>query len=375
MLVKSFTRLLDVNPGFRTQNLLTMQVSLPSSKYRDDHQIRTFYQQALEKVEGLPGVQAGATVSGLPLSGSVSSGFFGIEGRSVAPGEQGPHTDFRAVSNEYLQVMGIPLRRGRYFSDHDAPETQNVVIIDDTLARRYWPDEDPIGKRVSFNSGANGQPVWREIVGVVGAIKHKALDADYRGALYSPQIQIGGGARRYLVARAASDPMALVSAVRAAIQSVDKDQPIYQVRTMDEWVADSVAQKRFSTLLLGLFAAVAMILAAVGLYGVMSYAVTQRTHEIGVRMALGAQRRDVLNLVVGQGMLMALVGVAIGLGAAFAMAKLISGFSNLLFGVKATDTTIFVVIPLALAGVAFVACYLPARRATKVEPLTAFRHE
>ncbi|MGH9939565.1 MAG: ABC transporter permease [Blastocatellia bacterium] len=375
LLVKSFTRLLDVNPGFQTQNLLTMRVALPGSKYRDVHQIRAFYQQALDKVKALPGMQAAATVSSLPLSGAVSSGFFGIEGRSVAPGEQGPHTDFRWVSNEYLQMMGIPLRRGRYFTDHDTPETLNVVIIDDTLARRYWPNEDPVGKRVSFGRDPNGQPIWREIVGVVGAIKHKALDADYRGTLYAPQIQVGGGAGRYLVARAASDPMALVSAVRAAIQSVDKDQPIFQVRTMDEWVAESVAQKRFSTLLLGLFAAVAMLLAAVGLYGVMSYGVTQRTHEIGLRMALGAQRRDVLKLVVGQGMLMALGGVAIGLGAAFAMAKLISGFSSLLFGVKATDATIFVVIPLSLIGVAFVACYLPARRATKVDPMVALRRE
>ncbi|HEY6403392.1 MAG TPA: FtsX-like permease family protein, partial [Blastocatellia bacterium] len=276
---------------------------------------------------------------------------------------------------EYLQLMGIPLRKGRYFGDHDRPESLNVVIVDDTLARRYWPDENPVGKQISFNGGANDQPVWREIIGIVGSIKHKALDADYRGTLYVPQIQVEGGASRYLVARAASDPMSLVSAVRAAIQSVDKDQPVYQVRTMDEWVARSVAQKRFSTLLFGLFAAVAMILAAVGLYGVMSYTVTQRKHEIGVRMALGAHRRDVLKLVVGQGMLMTLSGVAIGLGAAFAMAKLISGFSNLLFGVKATDTTIFVAIPLLLIGVAFVACYLPARRATQIEPLVALRHD
>jgi putative ABC transport system permease protein len=375
LLVKSFGRLLDVDPGFRTQNLLTMQISLPRSRYRDDHQIRAFYQQALEKVKALPGVQAAATVSSLPLSGSFWSGFFGIEGRSVAPGEQGPHSDKRAVSNEYLQMMGIPLRRGRYFTDHDMPEALNVAIIDETLARRYWPNEDPIGKRVSINNGANGQPIWREIVGVVGAIKHKALDADYRGTLYFPQIQVGGWAERYLVARTASDPLSLVSAVRGAIQSVDKDQPIYLVRTMDEWVAESMAQKRFSTLLLGLFAAVAMILAAVGLYGVMSYAVTQRAHEIGVRMALGAQRRDVIKLVVRQGMLMALGGVAIGLGAAFAMAKLISGFSILLFGVKATDTTIFLAIPLLLICVALVACYLPARRATRVEPLVALRHE
>jgi putative ABC transport system permease protein len=371
LLIKSFTRLLDVDPGFRSQNLLTMHIALPRSKYRDDHQSGAFYQQALEKVKALPGVQAAATVSSLPLSGSFWSGFFDIEGRAAPPGEQAPHADKRAVSHEYLQMMGIPLRRGRYFSEHDAPETPKAVIVDDVLARHYWPNEDPIGKRISFDSDRNGQPVWREIVGVAGAIKHKALDADSRGALYFPQLQVGGGAERYLVARTASAPLALVAAVRAAIQAVDKDQPIYLVKTMDEWVAESVAQKRFSTLLLGLFAAVAMILAAVGLYSVMSYAVSQRTHEIGVRLALGAQRRDVIKLVVRQGLALTLIGVALGVAAALALTRVLQ---NLLYGVSATDLATFAAVVLLLAFVALLACWIPARRATKVDPLVALRH-
>jgi putative ABC transport system permease protein len=324
----------------------------------------------VEKVKSLPGVRAAGAVSDLPLSGSAWSGTFGIDGRSAPPGEQMPHADLRSVSHEYLQMMGIHLGSGRYFTDHDTPETQNVVIIDDTLARRYWPNEDPIGKRIAFNNDSNGRTVWREIVGVVGAIKHKGLDADSRGTLYFLHNQLPWRSRMYMVARTDSGPMNLVSAVRAAILSVDKDQPVYQVKTMDEWVAESMAQKRFSMLLLSLFATVALLLAAVGLYGVMSYAVTQRTHEIGVRMALGAQARDVLRLVVIQGMKLALIGVGAGLTGALALTRLLN---TLLFGVSATDPLTFVVIPALLASVTLLACYMPARRAAKVDPLVALR--
>ena len=371
LLIKSFALMLDVNPGFRTQNLLTLQVTLPDNKYSED-QKRVFYLQALEKVKALPGVQAAGAVSDLPLSGSAWSGTFGIDGRSLAPGEQMPHADLRSVSHDYLQMMGIPLRTGRYFTDHDTPETLNVIIIDDTLARRYWPNEDPIGKRVAFNNDSDGRSVWREIVGVVGAIKHKALDADSRGTLYFLHSQLPWRSRMNLVARSASDPMSLVSAVRKAIQSVDKDQPIYKVKTMDEWVTESMAQKRFSMLLLGLFAMVALLLAAVGLYGVMSYAVTRRTHEIGVRIALGAQALDVLRLVVRQGMTLALIGASAGLGGALALTRLLK---TLLFGVSATDPLTFTAVPALLAGVALLACWIPARRATTVDPMITLRSE
>jgi putative ABC transport system permease protein len=375
LMVKSFVRLLDVNPGFQAESLLTMRVSLAGQRYSDAQAVKDFYQQALEKVKALPGVKAAGAVSSLPLSGSISSGFFGIDGRQLAPGEQAPHADFRAISHDYVQTMGIPLIKGRLFNERDAADTPQVVIIDEALARRYWPQEDPLGKRVTFNRDASGQQVWREVVGVIGAIKHKALNADYRGALYFPQNQLVWGGSKYLVVRTAAEPMSLVSAVRAAIRSVDKDQPVYRSITMENLIAESVAQNRFSMLLLGLFAAAALILAAVGLYGVMSYSVTQRTHEIGVRIALGAERRDVMKLVVGQGMVMALGGVVIGLGAAFALAKLISSFSGLLYGVSPTDQTIFIAVPLLLGGVALLASYLPARRAMKVDPMVALRYE
>ena len=373
LMVKSFIRLIEVDPGFQTQNLLTMQVALAGDKYRDPQAVKAFYQQALEKVKAVPGVKAVGAISALPLSGMVSGGFFAIEGRQIA--QQIPHADNRSVSHEYLQMMGIPLIRGRLLSERDTIDTPNVVIIDETLARRYWPNEDPLGQRVAFNRDPNGQQVWREVVGVVGAIKHKALDADHRGAFYFPQNQLVWGGSKYLVVRTATEPMSLVAAVRAAVRTVDKEQSVYGEKTMETVVAESVAQRRFSMLLLGLFAVVALILAAVGLYGVMSYAVTQCTHEIGVRMALGAQSRDVLKLVVGQGMVMAVSGIAIGLGAAFALAKLLSSFSGLLFGVSPTDQTIFVIVPLLLTLVALAASYIPAYRATKVDPMVALRYE
>ncbi|MFY9611319.1 MAG: ABC transporter permease [Blastocatellia bacterium] len=374
LMIKSFVRLLQVNPGFDTENVLTMRLTLPSNKYRDAQQVSGFYREVLEEVKRLPGVQAAATVSSLPFSGSVSSGFFGIEGAQVDTGEQVPHADFRAVSSDYVEAMRIPLLKGRQFSERDTAGASNVAIIDDALARRYWPDQDPIGKRVTFNRDNNVQ-VFREIVGVVAPVKHKALDADYRGAIYFPQDQLIWGGTKYLAIRTLSEPTGLVSAVRTAVQSVDKDQPIYQVATMEELVSESVAQRRSFMFLLGGFGAFALILAAVGLYGVLSYMVTQRTPEIGVRMALGAQRRDVLELVVGQGMVMVGGGIVVGVTAGFVLAKLLTSFSSLLFDVRMTDPTVFVGVPLLLASVALLASYIPARRATKVDPMVALRYE
>ncbi|HEV2913882.1 MAG TPA: ABC transporter permease [Pyrinomonadaceae bacterium] len=370
LMVKSFSRLSHVDPGFQPQNLLTMQVALPVTKYKEDKQIGDFFRQALEKIKSLPGVQSEGAVSQLPLSGSVASGFFTIEGQE-ASGEQRPHTDLRASSPEYLQTMGIPLLKGRYFNERDTDSSPNVAIIDETLARRYWPGADPVGRRISYNR-RDGKPVWREIVGVVGAIKHKALDADYRGQLYFPHPQNPWSNMSLVVRSNTADPASLTAAVRSAIQAVDKDQPVYRVMTMETMVAESVAQHRFSMFLLTLFAVVAVALAVVGLYGVMSYGVSQRTHEIGIRMALGAQARDVLRMVVGQGFVLALLGVGAGLLGALALTRVMS---SLLFGVSATDPFMFVSVPLILAGVALLACYLPARRATKVDPMVALRYE
>ncbi|MFP5264634.1 MAG: ABC transporter permease [Blastocatellia bacterium] len=371
LMIKSFMRLLDVDPGFRTQNVLTMQLALPGTKYREAHQVRAFYQQALEQIKALPGVESAAAISNLPLSGSISSGSFQIEGRPpIAPGEATPHSDRRVVTQDYFQAMAIPLMRGRYFTDQDSADSKPVVIIDETMARIYWPDEDPIGKRLSWSSN-NGNPVWAEIVGLVGAVKHLGLDAAVRGQLYMPHNQRPSSAM-YMVIRTSARPEGVAGAVKSAIQIVDKDQPVYNIKTMEEYLSGSVAKSRLTLLLFGIFGAVALILAAVGLYGVMSYSVTQRTHEIGIRMALGAKQTDVLRLVVGDGMLLTAVGVGAGLAAALALTRLMS---SLLYGVNATDSVTFVVISLVLTGVALVACYIPARRASKVDPMVALRYE
>jgi predicted permease len=371
LMVKSFARLVQVDPGFQTKNILTMQVSLPFVENRKPPEVSAFYRQVVERVRNLPGTESVSTVSILPLSGGVNSGFFAIEGRDVAEGEQQPHSDRRSIGTDYFQTISIPLLKGRYFSAQDGPESPNAVIIDDTLARKYWPGEEPVGKRISYNRDPKGERIWREVVGVVGAIKHRALDADYRGTLYSPHNQVSNSSM-FLVVRSASDPAAMTSAVRGAVQSVDKDVPIYRINTMEKLISESVASKRFSMLLLGIFAAVALVLAAIGLYGVMSYGVSQRTHEIGIRMALGAQARDVLRMVVRQGMVLAIIGMGLGLIGAFALTRVMQ---RLLFNVSATDPLTFIIVPLVLAAIAVLACYIPARRATRVDPMVALRYE
>jgi len=370
LVTKSFIKLQQVDPGFRPQNILAMQLTLPSYKYPEPAQILAFEQQALEQIKALPGVQSVGATSVLPMSGSGSSGSFRIEGRTVEPGQQPPHGDRWSVSSDYLQTMSIPLVKGRYFSDRDAPDAPGVAIIDETMARKYWPGEDPVGKRITFG-GDPDNPRWREIVGIVGYVKTKGLEGESRVQYYLPLAQrpVSG---TYLVVRTTGDPTSLAAAVRGVIGTLDKDLPVYKVTTMERLVADSMARQRFSMFLLGSFAAVALLLATVGLYGVMAYMVTQRTKEIGIRLALGAQTRDVLKLVIGQGMVLSLIGVGIGLVAAFALTRLME---SLLFGVSATDPSVFVIISLTLVGVGLLACYIPARRATKVDPMIALRYE
>lgn len=371
LMVKSFARLLQVNPGFQTQNVLTMRVSLPSLKYKEQPAVQAFYQQITEKVKNLPGVQSVGAVSTLPLSGGVSSGSFMIEGQEIPEGELGPHSDRRTANTGYFETIGIPLLKGRYFNERDNAESPKVVIIDETLAGKYWPGQEPVGKRISYNRDSKGDRIWREVVGIIGSIKHKSLDAEYKGTVYSPHNQIAMS-NMALVVRSSGSPENMTSMVRGAIQSVDKDVPIFRVSTMEKLVNESVAPKRFSMLLLGIFAAVALVLAGVGLYGVMSYGVSQRTHEIGIRMALGAQRGDVLRMVVGQGMLLALIGMGAGLIGAFALTRVMQ---RLLFGVSATDPLTFIIVPFILAVIAMLACYIPARRATRVDPMVALRYE
>jgi putative ABC transport system permease protein len=279
-------------------------------------------------------------------------------------------TNFYGVNADYFKAMGIRLSHGRLLTERDTRDSPHVAVINETMAKKIFPDEDPIGKRITFDGGENN-PDWYEIVGVVGDVKQYGLDQATPMQTYEPYTQQTFSSMT-LVARASGDPTNLTAAIRNAVLQLDKEQPIANVRTLDQILSTSVAQQRFSTLLLGVFAAVAMSLAAVGIYGVLSYAVTQRTQEIGIRVALGAARRDVLRLVVGQGMRLALIGMAAGLAVAFALTRLMS---TLLFGVSPTDPMIFGSIALLIVTVALLACWIPARRATKVDPMVALRSE
>jgi putative ABC transport system permease protein len=374
LLLKSFQKLQEVDPGFRPDHLLTMQVSLPATKYKDPQQIDAFYAQALEKVKALPGVESACVSTSLPMSvagGSGSSGSFSIDGRTVAPGEMSPWGSRWFAGSNYFQTMGIPLLKGRYFDDRDLRDAPQVAIIDETMERKFWADEDPVGKRISFQRDPQGNPIWREVVGVVGHVKHKGLEGESPVQYYLPhrQFSVPGV---FLIARTAAEPASLAGAVRGSIQQVDNELPVFRVTSMERIVADSMTQRRFAMTLLGIFAVVALILASVGLYGVMSYSVTHRTNEIGIRMALGARVTDVLAMVVGQGMKLSLAGVGIGLAGAFALTRVMR---TLLFGVSATDPLIYALVAVLLAGVSLAACYVPARRAAKVDPMEALRYE
>jgi predicted permease len=370
LLIRSFWRLQQVNPGFAPQNVLAMSLTLPATKYREPAQRDNFYKELLQKVRALPGVQAAGATSNLPLSGNNSSGSFRIEGRETPQGQSLPHGDRWAATTDYFSTMKIPIIRGRFFDDRDTMESQPVAIIDVAMARKYWPDEDPVGKRISFQSRDNNR-IWREIVGIVGHVKHRGLEGESRVQYYIPHSQAQNSFMS-LVVRTNADPASLTGVVRGAISQLDKDLPVFRVRTMEQYVIDSTAQRRFAMTLVGIFAAVALALAGVGLYGVLSYSITQRSHEIGIRMALGAQVRDVLRLVIGQGMLLALAGVVLGSAAAFLLTRLMA---NLLFEVTPSDPLTFVTIVFLLTLVALLACFVPARRATKVDPIEALRYE
>jgi putative ABC transport system permease protein len=371
LLLKSFQKLQEVDPGFRPENLLTMQISLPSTKYREPSQIDSFFQQALEKIRSLPGVESAGISTSVPMSGANSAGSFTIEGRTIAPGEMAPWGNRWFAGASYFQTMGIRLLKGRFFDDRDVRDAPPVAIIDETMERKFWPDENPIGKRISFQRNAQGNPVWREIVGVVGHVKHRSLEGESPVQYYIPHRQLSASTV-FLVARSAVEPASLAGAVRGSVQQVDPELPVFRVTTMERMVADSMTQRRFSMTLLGVFAFVALILASVGLYGVMSYSVTHRTNEIGIRMALGAKMTDVLAMVVGQGMKLSLAGVGIGLAGALALTRVMR---TLLFSVSASDPLTYVAVALVLGAVSLVACYVPARRATKVDPIEALRYE
>ncbi len=370
LLIRSFWRLQQVNPGFVPQNVLAMSVTLPATKYREPVQRANFFKELLQQIRMLPGVRSAGACSILPLSGNNSSGSFRIEGRDVPQGQSLPHGDRWAATTDYFSTMKIPIVRGRFFDDRDTMESQPVAIIDETMQRKYWPNEDPVGKRISFQGGQQN-PIWREIVGIAGHVKHRGLEGESRVQYYIPHSQVQN-ANMNLAVRTDADPTSLAGVVRGAINGMDKDLPVFRVQTLEQYVIDSMAQRRFALTLLGIFALVALALASVGLYGVLSYSVTQRSHEIGIRLALGARVTDVLRLVIGQGMLLALAGVALGVVGAFLLTRLMA---NLLFGVTASDPLTFVAIALLLTLVALVACFVPARKAMKVDPMVALRYE
>ncbi len=371
LMIRSFARLTNVNPGFNPKNVFTMQVFLPRTKYSEARDQAAFFKQVISRVEAIPGVETAGAISHLPLSGMEESGNFSIEGRPPEDASAGVAVvDIRAISSNYFRAMGIPILMGRDFAQQDNEQSVPVAIISESIAARYFPGEDPIGKRIKRGS-ANSDLPWAEIVGVASDVRHSALEKQSRPQLYFLYLQNPFGYMT-IVARTASSPESLTSAASKAVWDTDKDQPVAHAQTMERYLSETVASKRFNMTLLGVFAGVALILAAVGIYGVMSYSITQRTHEIGIRMALGAARRDVLRLVVGHAMTLAAVGVGIGLAASFALTRVMT---SLLFEVTATDPLTFAAIPLMLAGVALAACFIPARRAMKVDPIVALRYE
>jgi putative ABC transport system permease protein len=371
LMMKSFTKLQNVSPGFQPEQILTMNLTLPRAQYDSSEKVTSFYQQLINRLKTVPGVEAAGLTNSLPPNKLEVSDSFSIEGKPVAPGSSEPIVPIIFISPDYFNVLGVPLLEGRHFSEADQADSPPVVIINKTLADHYFPDENPIGKRFKAGGGEKNSNPWMEIVGVVGNVKYTGLDAKPESAYYLPAAQVGWRAM-YLAVRTSSNPIDLARALRQEVWALDKDLPVTNVATMEQLLAESVAQPRFRTLLLGIFALVALVLASVGIYGVISYTVTRRTYEIGIRMALGAQTGEVLKLIIRQGMTLAVIGVSIGIAASLVLTRVME---KLLYEVSVTDEAIFAGVAGLLGLVALLACYIPARRATKVDPMIALRYE
>lgn len=366
LMAASFTRLQQVNAGFDPLNLLTAEISMPDFRYSDPGHVSSFYHQLLDRVEALPGVQSAAVTSGLPPDEMQLQDTFTLEGRPTPPG-QDPLADFLFVSEDYFRTLGVPLLQGRIFSDHDQQGAPLVVIINQTLARQFFPKENPLRKRLRQNR----ENPWMEVVGVVGDVRYSGLGSEAIPALYVPYLQHGWPGA-HLVVRAARNPMALAPSVREAVWSLDKELPVTEMKTAEQRMDESVSEPRFRTLLIGAFALMALSLATIGIYGVISYSTTQRTRELGIRAALGSPRLDIIRLVVGQALLLSLAGIAVGLIGALALTRYLA---SMLYRVHPTDPLIFGGVSVFLVGVALLASLLPARRATRVSPMVALRDE
>jgi putative ABC transport system permease protein len=369
-MINSFLRLQNVNPGFNPRNVITLELELPQPKYPQAQQRIIFQQQLIQNIESIPGVQYAGTVNNIPFGGSESHNTYSIEGRNFSNPSERLQAYTRIVSPKYFQVMNITIHKGRQFTDQDNANSSRVALINETAARRLWGDEDPIGKRIKLGSPETNNP-WLGIIGVVGSTSHTGLAVASQPEVYVPFLQ-NPGLTITLVARATSDPKSVAATIRQQVATLDRNLPLTNITYMEDLISKSVAQPRLYTFLLGLFAALALLLAAAGIYGVLSYSVGQRTHEIGVRMALGAQQGDIFKLIVGHTVVLISIGLAIGLAISLALSRVMS---SLLFGVTPNDSLTFVLISLLLLVVGLVASYIPARRATKVNPLIALRNE
>lgn len=370
LLLRSFVRVTEVNPGVRTANILTMNLSLPEVKYDTPQKRATFYKDLIERVDTLPGVRSAGAVVFLPLRVSILSfriwvNSFTIEGRPPVPQDKQPLADYRPATPGYFNTMGIALRQGRLFDQHDDLDAKRVVLVNEAMVRKHFPDENPLGQRIVM-----GKPM--EIVGVVADAKLYGLDAPVEPAVYVPHAQHSGDSSMAVVVRTEGDPTVVAAAVRREILKLDPEQPISNVRSMEQVLSDSLMLRRVAMLLLTVFASLALTLATVGIYGLTAYSVSRRTHEIGLRVALGASQSQILRMVVGRGLVTSLIGAAIGVAAAFELTR---GLSGMLYGVTATDPPVFAGVPLLLIAVSVLASYVPARKATRIDPLVALRYE
>ena len=370
LLIRSFVQLLQVDPGFAARKAISLEVHVWGSS-RTPQQRAAFFEQTLNRIAALPGVEAAGAVSALPFhDNSIDiNGTFSVEDRPPPPPGQEPSAFLTSVTADYFKAMGIPLRSGRLFTSFDRDSAPPVVLISETAARRFWPDENPVGKKIKLGFVAESKV--REIVGIVGDARHDGLDSDPRTEVFLPHLQEPYGSMTYIV-RTTAEPSMVLQAIKNEVWAVNKNLPFSSIATIDDLVSRSLGERRFNLVLLGAFAAIALALASIGIYGLMSFSTSRRTHEIGLRMALGAQSRDIIEQILKEGMILTISGLALGLIASIGLTRLLS---SLLFGVSATDPLTFIAISIVLAGVALVACFVPARRATRIDPMVALRYE